>query len=103
MKKTALLLITLIPITTSATVFGGSNLGYAGYPGFTDIAPIPPYIDDQLSWDRYRRDVADYTDRAKQYLDDANNDIKRIQEAQQDAIQRANDVVEEYNRKINGY
>lgn len=92
-----------LPFTASAIVVGGSNLGFSGYPEFSEIAPTPPYSDDQYAWDSYRREVADYAEKAKQYLEDANSDMKRIQEAQQDAIQKANDVVEEFNRKAKGY
>jgi len=103
MNKFALLVLLSMPFASSAVVMGGSNLGFGGYPEFTEIAPTPPYSDDQYAWDNYRRQVADYTERAKQYIDDSNSDMKRIQEAQQDAINKANDVVEEYNRKVKGY
>lgn len=103
MKRITLLIILSLPLTALSAVFGGSNLGFGGYPEFNEIAPTPPYSDDQYAWDRYRRDVAAYTERAKQYLEDANSDMKRIKEAQQDAIQKANDVVAQYNRKVNGY
>ncbi|HBS7745631.1 TPA: hypothetical protein MAR74_002312 [Klebsiella pneumoniae] len=103
MKKFALFVLLSLPFSASAIVMGGSNLGFSGYPEFSEIAPTPPYSDDQYAWDSYRREVADYAEKAKQYLEDSNSDMKRIQEAQQDAIQKANDVVEEFNRKAKGY
>ncbi|MCT4774197.1 hypothetical protein L6458_18020 [Klebsiella aerogenes] len=103
MKKFALFALLSLPFSASAIVMGGSNLGFSGYPEFSEIAPTPPYSDDQYAWDSYRREVADYAEKAKQYLEDSNSDMKRIQEAQQDAIQKANDVVEEFNRKAKGY
>ncbi|HDW3536670.1 TPA: hypothetical protein RMN37_001625 [Escherichia coli] len=98
MNKTVLLLIALVPQVASAAVFGGSNLGYGGYPEFTQMEPTPPYSNDQYAWENYRREVERYTSDVKEYLEDANNDMKRIQEAQQEAIDKANNVVEEYNR-----
>ncbi|WP_227505385.1 TroA family protein [Klebsiella aerogenes] len=103
MKKFALFALLSLPFSASAIVMGGSNLGFSGYPEFSEIAPTPPYSDDQYAWDSYRREVAEYAEKAKQYLEDSNSDMKRIQEAQQDAIQKANDVVEEFNRKVKGY
>lgn len=103
MKKFALFALLSLPFSASAIVMGGSNLGFSGYPEFSEIAPTPPYSDDQYAWDSYRREVAEYAEKAKQYLEDSNSDMKRIQEAQQDAIQKANDAVEEFNRKAKGY
>ena len=45
-------------------------------------------------------DLPDYT---KEYVDKANNDIQRIQEAKSEAIENANRVIEEYNRNVRGY
>lgn len=103
MKHFVFLIFISLPFSASASVIGGSNLGFGGYPEFTEIAPTSPYSDDQYAWENYRREVADYTERAKRYLEDSNSDVKRIQEAQQDAIQKANDVVEEFKRKSKGY
>ncbi|EPY1262782.1 hypothetical protein [Klebsiella pneumoniae] len=103
MKKFALFVLLSLPFSASAIVMGGSNLGFSGYPEFSEIAPTPPYSDDQYAWDSYRREVAEYAEKAKQYLEDSNSDMKRIQESQQEAIDKANRVVEEYNRKAKGY
>lgn len=89
--------------TASAYVMGGSNLGFTGYPEFSDMEPNLPFGDDQFAMENYRREVANYVDKAKQYVDNSNSDIQRIKEAQQEAIDKANRVVEEYNRKVRGY
>lgn len=51
----------------------------------------------------YKRDVERFIQNAKDYTENADNDVKRIREAQEDAIQKANRVVEEYNRTARGY
>ena len=40
--------------------------------------------------DRMRRDV-------QEYIENGNNDIRRIQEAQQEAVEKYNQAVREYN------
>ncbi|HAT2607140.1 TPA: hypothetical protein I8235_000049 [Kluyvera intermedia] len=91
------LLFILAPFASSAIVLGGTNLGYMGYPEFSEVAPSRPYSDDQYSMEEYRRQVANYTAKAKEYLENSNADIKRIQEAQEDAINKANAAVRQYN------
>lgn len=95
-----LLSVLLMPTACLATVFGGSNLGFGGYPEFSEVAPTPPYTNDQYAWENYKQEVDAYTAKAKQYLEDANYDIQRIQEAQQDAINKANAAVQEYNNQV---
>ncbi|CAH5653598.1 hypothetical protein AI2983V1_2756 [Enterobacter cloacae] len=87
----------------SATVFGGSNLSFSGYSEFSDSEPSPPYDRSEYSMQVYKNDVERYIQNAKEYTENADNDIKRIREAQEDAIQKANRVVEEYNRTARGY
>lgn len=100
MKIIISLFFLVCPIFSHAVVIGGSNLGFSGYPEFSEVEPSAPYSDDKYSWENYQREVEDYTEKAKQYLEDSNSDIQRVQEAQQDAIQKANSVVEEYNRNV---
>lgn len=102
MIKIILLLIFVVPFSSHAVVFGGSNLGFSGYPEFTDSPPSPPFSDDQFAWDSYKNEVQDYMNRAKQYVDDSDSDIKRIEEAKDDAIRKANDAVNEYNSRVRG-
>ena len=99
LKIFSLLIFLMAPTMSFAAVYGGSNLGFGGYPEFTEVAPTPPYTHDQYAWESYRQEVEDYTRKAKQYVEDADSDIKRVQEAQQYAIEKANAVVQEYNRQ----
>lgn len=106
MRKLSLSLIVFLlalPSVASATVFGGSNLGFSGYPEFSDSEPTPPYDRNEYSMQAYKSDVERYIQNAKDYTENANNDMKRIREAQDDVIQNANRVVEEYNRTVRGY
>lgn len=86
-----------------ASVYGGSNLGYSGYPEFNGFPPSAPYGNDKYAWDNYKQEVEDYVRKAKQYIADADSDIERINEEKQNAIRKANNVVEEYNRNAKGY
>ncbi|MFS7308015.1 hypothetical protein [Rahnella inusitata] len=102
MIKIILLILLVVPLSSHAVVFGGSNLGFSGYPEFTDPPPSPPFSDDQFAWDSYKNEVQDYMNRAKQYVDDSDSDIKRIEDAKDDAIRKANDAVNEYNSRVRG-
>lgn len=84
----------------SAIVFGGSNLGMFGYPDNTCTKPMPPRkpyaMTDQWQVDSYNRDVDRYNDELRtyqrclrDYIEYATNDIKRIQEKAQEAIDEA--------------
>jgi hypothetical protein len=88
---------------SNASVFGGSNLGFSGYPEFSDSEPSPPYNRDEYSMGAYKRVVERYIQNAKDYTENANNDMKRIREAQDDALEKANRVVEEFNKTAQGY
>lgn len=103
MKEFLFVSVLLLPLSSYAYVYGGSNLGYSGYPEFSGYEPSPPFSDDQFAMDNYKREVDDYVTKAKQYVEDADSDAKRVREAQQETIEKANRVVEEYNRKVNGY
>ncbi|MDW4578491.1 hypothetical protein [Atlantibacter hermannii] len=100
MKKFIIILILIIPGISHAAVYGGTNLGYSGYPEFDEREPSPPVTDDQYAWEAYRQEVDRYTEQAKEYLENSSNDIKRIQEAQEEAIEKANRVVREYNSQV---
>lgn len=73
-----------------AYVFGGSNLGIMGYPEFDGFLPYDPS----------RADMELYIQQAHEYLDNCDNDIKRIIEAKQNAVNIVNDAIYRYN---NGY
>jgi hypothetical protein len=87
----------------NAAVYGGSNLGYSGYPEFSDSEPTPPYDRSEFLMNSYKNDVERYIRNAKDYTENANNDMKRIRESQDEALEKANRVVEEYNRVARGY
>ncbi|WP_395490890.1 hypothetical protein ACG1VR_10545 [Cedecea davisae] len=103
MKNIFLISALLLPISSYAAVYGGSNLGYSGYPEFSEIEPSQPYSSDQYAMDSYKREVENYVAKAKQYVEDADSDAKRVRKAQQEAIDKANAVVADYNRKMNSY
>lgn len=83
-------------------VFGSSNLGFQGYPEFTSnhFRPSKPYSTDSYSIDQYRENIKRYVNDAKEYVEAANNDIKRIQEGKENAINEANATINEYNQFI---
>ena len=71
-----------------AYVIGGSNLGFGGYPEFKDF----------ISFNPSRLDVEIYVNNAKEYVENCNNDVKRVYEARNTAIEKANQAIEDYNR-----
>ena len=102
MKKLVFLFIALFCASfLFAYVYGGSNLGFSGYPEFSDYPPSEPYsFNDEVSeyeFESYRNEVIRYVDAAEEYVENGNNDIKRISEAQDEAIRRANEAVDEFN------
>lgn len=96
------LILTAALFSLFAVVFGGTNLGYLGYPEYDDTKPSKPYTSyngtvSKSQYEAYKRSVEDYLDGAKEYIENGNNDIKRIQEAQKEALEKANSVIDEYN------
>jgi hypothetical protein len=90
----------LTPISISAAIFGGSNLGYSGYPSHSCTKPMKPFkpysFNSQWEIDSYNSGVnlynmqlRQYSNCIQEYLENANNDIKRIKEKSQDAINEA--------------
>lgn len=90
----------LIASYSCANVFGGSNLGHWGYSKHTCLKPMKLYkpysFNSQWELDKYNMDVDNYNNQwryyvscIEEYLENANNDIKRIQEKQQEAIAEA--------------
>ncbi|MDY4314105.1 hypothetical protein SOW02_04025 [Pectobacterium actinidiae] len=102
-KMIILISISSIAFTSNAYVYGGSNFNYSGYPNFSDFPPSAPYGNEQYMWNNYKLEVENYVGKVKEYVENGDNDIKRIKESQQKAINHANQVVEEYNRKVRGY
>ncbi len=98
-------ILTLMASSNSfGLVLGGSNLGFRGYEDHTCskpyVAPIKPYsFDSQWEIDSYNRQVTQYNYELeafigciKEYVENANNDIKRISEAINEAIDEANSL-----------
>jgi len=101
-------LITIISIfvfvaSGECIVIGDTNLGILGYPdhtcGYPPTKPIPPFSDDRFSVESYNSRVRSYNIEIdtfyyciKRYLDAAKNDIERIKEKMQDAIDAYNRV-----------
>lgn len=98
------ILITSLLFTFNAYsyVYGGSNI-YGNYPSFNEIEPNKPYTNDEYAWQNYQREVERYINNAKEYAENANNDIQRIQEEKAKAVESANQLVERYNRDVRGY
>ncbi len=90
MKKVFLLIIGIMFYFSSiafAYVMGGTNLGIMGYPAFDEFISYNPTADD----------VNEYVRKAKEYVENGNNDINRIRDEQTEAIQKANSAVRSYN------
>ncbi|NVJ64743.1 MAG: hypothetical protein HWD84_11025 [Flavobacteriaceae bacterium] len=87
-----------------AMVFGGSNFTLGSYPKNTcyppTSKPFKPYqFNNQFEIDsynvqvkRYNAELEDYSNCIDEYIENANNDIKRIQEAAQQAINEFNNL-----------
>ncbi len=91
-KFTPALIIALLVMSSSAfaMVFGGSNLGIMGYPKHSCSKPYKPFeFTSQFEVDNYNRQLAMYIGCIKEYVENANNDIERIQEAAKSAIDEA--------------
>lgn len=90
----------LFPVGAHAVVLGGSNLGFGAYPSHDCIAPDKPNRPYSFSseWERdsYNSQVDDYNSQLRQYsncvdeyIENATNDIERIKEKAQEAIDEA--------------
>lgn len=95
MKK--ILLLSLLTPSICFGYYGGSNLSFSGYPSYDERSPMKPYSNDEYSQNRYKNDVERYVKDAEDYIENANNDIQKIKAAQQEAINNANRVIQEYN------
>lgn len=97
MKRLIAVVVLIISIGLFAYsyVIGGSNLGVMGYPSFSASKPYQPYAAttyvsgsyssvktvSKWEYDSYKRDVESYVSDAKEFIENGNNDIKRIQDA----------------------
>lgn len=93
-----------IIFNTANAYYGSSNLSYGGYPDFNEMEPTQPYDHDEYSVDTYQSEVEEYVNKAKEYIQNGDNDINDIRDKQQEAQRKANQVVDEYNSWVNsGY
>lgn len=82
-------LLSSITLSSFAYVYGGSNFSsYSGYPEFSNY-----YVTYNMSYN----DLVSLKYEVQRYLENANNDIRRIKEAQEKAIREYNDAVQSYN------
>ena len=65
--------------------------------------PSRPYSNSGYEASNYRNEVEAYVNRIKEYVDGCDNDVKRINEARQEAISEANSIINEYNQYVKGY
>jgi hypothetical protein len=84
-----------------AVVFGGSNLGPFGYPSHQCnppySKPIEPYqfesqweVDSyNLEVERYNQELEGFIECVREYIENADNDVRRIQEKTDEAIRDA--------------
>ena len=84
-------------------VYGGTNLGYSGYPDFSKSKPYQPYDKSEYSARSYKLDVESYIRAVKEYVENAENDHERINNAIEEAISNSNRVIREYNDWVDGY
>ena len=102
MKKITITLFLICFVTASAyaIIFGGTNFGWTGYPDHEcrkPEKPIRPYsISNQWEVDSFNNDVDNYNmnrrtyiNCIKNYLDNANNDVLRIHEKMDSALEEA--------------
>lgn len=105
MKKRLVVLVLIMSIalfSLFAYVFGGTNLGISGYPSYNCTKPNKMYTSytntvSKSQYESYKRSVESYIEGAEEYIENCNSDIKRIQEAQKEALDSANKIIEEYN------
>jgi hypothetical protein len=104
MKRLVIVISAMIlaPSAAIAIVFGGSNLGFMGYPSHTCSPPyskpIKPFqFTEQWQIDQYNSEVDTYNFELdtyrqciKEYVENSANDIKRIKEKANEAISDAN-------------
>ncbi|MGA7750558.1 MAG: hypothetical protein WCA63_10455 [Gallionella sp.] len=103
MKKLFLstILLFLIPANSYAAVVGGSNLGFSGYPSNKCAKPTKPVkpdsFDNQDQVDSYNSQIELYNSQHQEYINcineyiaNANNDVKKIKERAQEAVDEAN-------------
>lgn len=100
MKKIIMLiLVSVCAGVLFAYVYGGTNLGFGGYPEFSAYAPSAPYGYEvsEYEFNSYRDKVERFVNQIEEYIENGNNDIRRISEAQEAAIDKANRAIDDFN------
>jgi|APSaa5957512535_1039671.scaffolds.fasta_scaffold331900_1 hypothetical protein len=101
---TTVILSTLIISSSAnaASVFGGSNLNFLGYPEHSCSAPwSKPYqpVSFTSQWevdsyngevDQYNSEMSEYIECIQEYVDNASNDMERVKQGADAAIREAN-------------
>lgn len=98
-RKLAFILFSVV-LSSSSVAFGfmiGSTNLVTGYPNFYERSPSPPYGASSYMREQYHNDVVDYVNRAKEYVDASNNDIKTIQDSRNEVIDSINRTIDEHN------
>ena len=103
-KLAAIFLMLTLSIPANALIFGGTILGFTGYDDNScflySTKPYQPYeFNSQYEIDSYNMEVESYNTALNQYrqciteyIENADNDIKRIQE-------KVNKAIDEFNMK----
>lgn len=90
MRVIVITVLLLASASAGAIVIGGSNLGMFGYPKADCDKPERPYdLSDSYAVDRYNQDVREFRRCLTEYVENADNDIRRIKEAVDDALSSA--------------
>jgi hypothetical protein len=78
-------------------LFAFAVVGFA-YFGSSNLMGMYPSFNGYVSYNPSRQEVERYIRAGQEYVEKANNDIRAIQDAQEDAIRKVNNVVDRYNR-----
>lgn len=91
MKRCVVLcFVTFFSLPANALVIGGSNLGLLGYPEPECSKPYKPYeFNDKYEYEIYKSKMENYISCIKEYAENANHDIQRINDAVEEAIRKA--------------
>lgn len=77
-------------LTANALVLGGSNFDLLGYPKHECYKPYKPYeFVDEYQYQSYVNEAELYFDCIREYVENAERDIERIQDAAKEAIAEA--------------
>ena len=95
MKCLACLFAAVVALPAAAIVYGGTNFGFLGYPDPDCSEPYKPYqFSSDFARQQFVSEVEDYLACMREYVDNANNDVKRVVEARDQAIDDANSYVD---------